>query len=163
MADSLIYVGPEGRLTARFAFVGEAPGADEVAQGRPFIGRSGQLLRSTLFALDLQEKEIYITNVVKVRPEGNRTPSTDEVRSWLPALEQELLDLSSRTQIVAVGKTAEWALEQLGIRHEFIYHPAYILRNPAERDKWVVSLEDIIYPAAAMEGSPNPPEENEGE
>lgn len=136
----LIYVPPDGDTwLADIVIVGEAPGADEERERRPFVGRSGRLLREALTRAGLPWERVLITNVVNVRPEGNRTPDTDEIESWLPHLE---LQVANRAAILAVGKTAQKALDQLGgvLQYTSVYHPAYILRNGIHRQNWEEQL-----------------------
>lgn len=140
-----------GNTRAELMFVGEAPGADEDAQGEPFVGRAGQLLTKIIEAMGLTRGEVYITNVLKCRPPQNRTPLPDEVTNCLPYL-LEQIELIQPKLIVALGATALRALldVQLGITkmrgHWYTFrdipimptfHPAYLLRNPAaKKEVW---------------------------
>ena len=140
-----------GDRSARWMFIGEAPGADEDRQGEPFVGRAGQLLTSMLKALGLRREDVYITNVLKCRPPGNRDPRPEEARSCRGYLERQI-ELVDPAVIVAVGRIAaqnlletENALAKLrGRVHALgdrrrplvvIYHPAYLLRSPGEKRK----------------------------
>ncbi|MGQ9470513.1 MAG: uracil-DNA glycosylase [Candidatus Aminicenantales bacterium] len=133
----------EGNWQAELMFVGEAPGAEEDAQGRPFVGRAGQLLTRIIEAMTFKREEVYITNVVKCRPEGNRTPHSEEVELCSPFLVAQIKTINPRV-IVALGKVAadffipgNLSLAELRgnfFRYEDIpvmptYHPAFILRN----------------------------------
>ena len=141
----------DGSPTARLVFVGEGPGADEDAQGLPFVGRAGKLLTQMIEAMGLQRRDVYICNVVKCRPPGNRQPEPDEVAACSPFLFRQLDSIKPKV-IVCLGATAFQTLLQTnrGISHyrgqwlEFrgykmlpTYHPAYLLRNPAAKaDVW---------------------------
>jgi uracil-DNA glycosylase len=137
----------DGSPTARLLFVGEGPGADEDAQGLPFVGRAGQLLNNMINAMGLKREEVYIANVVKCRPPGNRTPEPDEANTCSPFLFRQI-DVVRPEVIVALGATAATYL--LGARqplaglrgrvHRFLdaklivtYHPAYLLRDPRQK------------------------------
>ena len=130
-------------------FVGEAPGADEDRQGEPFVGRAGQLLNSMIFAIGLKREEVYIANVIKCRPPGNRDPQPEEVEQCEPYLIRQI-ELIRPRLIVALGRHAahsllktELPLAKLrGGRHSYhdtplivTYHPAYLLRSPGEKRK----------------------------
>jgi DNA polymerase len=139
----------EGDPRARLLFVGEAPGADEDRTGRPFVGRAGQLLTKIIQSIGLERSEVYIANVLKCRPPGNRTPRPDEVENCFPYLHLQIAGI--RPQVICtLGAPAARALLGLkgGIsahrgrvfRYEGIvvvptFHPAYLLRNPAEKIK----------------------------
>ena len=140
-----------GNPNADLMFVGEAPGADEDIQGEPFVGRAGQLLTKIIEAIDLRREDVYIANVIKCRPPGNRNPEPDEVEQCEPFLFRQV-DIIRPKVIVALGKFAAQCLLKTDapitrIRgREFTYrdsvliptfHPAYLLRNPsAKRDVW---------------------------
>lgn len=139
-----------GDEKARWLFVGEGPGADEDAQGEPFVGQAGKLLDNMLMAIRLKRgNDVYIANVVKCRPPGNRAPEPDEVAACMPYLQRQIELLQPRV-IVALGKTAATALlgreatlgSLRGTLHEYrgiplvvTYHPAYLLRTPADKAK----------------------------
>jgi DNA polymerase len=141
----------EGPLEARLVVVGEGPGANEDAQGRPFVGRAGELLNDILAAIDCPRETVYIANVVKCRPPENRKPQGDEVETCMPFLHRQLALLRPKV-IVAMGATAAEALLQTraalaalrGQVHEYrgipvvvTYHPAALLRNPNwKRPTW---------------------------
>jgi len=145
----------EGSATADVVFVGEGPGADEDRSGRPFVGRAGRLLdRIITNGMKLRREDVYICNVVKCRPPGNRTPTPEEVAACEPYLERQLRALRPRV-ICALGATAARALlrddrpmsrlrgrvhEYAGIPVVPTYHPAYLLRNPAAK---AATWEDI--------------------
>jgi DNA polymerase len=141
----------EGNPQARLVFVGEAPGREEDLQGRPFVGRAGELLTRIIEAIDLTREEVYIANIVKCRPPGNRNPQPDEIRTCLPFLRRQLETIRPRI-ICALGTFAAQTLleteERISIlRGRFYayqgarlmptYHPAFLLRNPQfKRDVW---------------------------
>jgi DNA polymerase len=137
----------DGSPTARLMFVGEGPGADEDAQGLPFVGRAGQLLNNMIAAMGLKREEVYIANVVKCRPPGNRTPEPEEANTCSPFLFRQI-DVIRPQVIVALGATAATYL--LGQRQPLAglrgrvhawrgsqlivtYHPAYLLRDPRQK------------------------------
>jgi DNA polymerase len=137
---------------AQLMFVGEAPGADEDAQGEPFVGRAGQLLTKIIEAIDLKRSDVYIANVIKCRPPGNRNPEPDEVATCQPFLFQQIDTIRPKV-IVALGTFAAKALLQTeapisrirgqvfdfrgGIKLIPTFHPAFLLRSPErKRDVW---------------------------
>jgi DNA polymerase len=137
----------DGSPNARLMFVGEGPGADEDAQGLPFVGRAGQLLNNMIMAMGLKREEVYIANVVKCRPPGNRTPEPEEANTCSPFLFRQI-DVVRPEVIVALGATAAtYLLGQrqplAGLRgrvHSFrgtklivTYHPAFLLRDPRQK------------------------------
>jgi DNA polymerase len=137
----------DGSPDARLMFVGEGPGADEDAQGLPFVGRAGQLLNNMITAMGLKREEVYIANVVKCRPPGNRTPEPEEANTCSPFLFRQI-DAVRPEVIVALGATAAtYLLGQrqplAGLRgrvHSFrgtklivTYHPAFLLRDPRQK------------------------------
>jgi len=140
-----------GCAPAEIMFIGEAPGADEDAQGIPFVGRAGQLLTKIIEAMSCRREEVYIANIIKCRPPQNRTPEADEVANCLPYVLSQI-ELVQPKVIVALGATALRALldVHLGITkmrgHWYTFrdipimptfHPAYLLRNPAaKREVW---------------------------
>jgi DNA polymerase len=140
-----------GNSRARLCFLGEAPGADEDRLGEPFVGRAGQLLNDILKACTLQREDVYILNVLKCRPPGNRNPAADEQANCRPYLERQL-DIIKPEFICCLGSVAASALLETsqsigrlrgrlhqwrGINVLATYHPAYLLRNPAaKRDVW---------------------------
>ena len=141
----------EGNPEARLVFVGEGPGADEDASGRPFIGRAGQLLNKIIEAIGLRREDVYICNVVKCRPPGNRTPERDEVETCEPFLFRQLAVIQPKV-IVVLGLPAFQCLlkskdsmsrsrglwrEWNGIKVMPTFHPAYLLRSPEKkRETW---------------------------
>ena len=141
----------DGSAKARLVFVGEGPGADEDAQGLPFVGRAGKLLTQMIEAMGLERKDVYICNVVKCRPPENRAPEPDEVATCSPYLLRQI-DVIQPRVIVCLGAVAaktlletnrgitqfrgQW-LEWRGRKLMATYHPAYLLRNPnAKGEVW---------------------------
>ncbi len=142
----------QGRLAPDIMFIGEGPGEDEDLQGLAFVGRAGQLLTQIIEAMGYTRDDVFIGNVVKCRPPGNRTPMPDEMAACLPFLERQI-DLIRPSIIVALGGTAmkglfndpkiaitrvrgQW-MEYRGIPVMPTFHPAYLLRNPpAKREVW---------------------------
>jgi uracil-DNA glycosylase family 4 len=137
----------DGSPNARLMFVGEGPGADEDAQGIPFVGRAGQLLNNMIGAMGLKREEVYIANVVKCRPPGNRTPEPEEANTCSPFLFRQI-DVVHPEVIVALGATAATYLlgqkqplaglrgrvhSLRGSRLIVTYHPAYLLRDPRQK------------------------------
>jgi DNA polymerase len=138
-----------GDLQASLVFVGEAPGADEDAQGLPFVGRAGQLLTKIIEAMGFKREEVFICNVLKCRPPNNRPPAPGEVINCRPYLKRQLEFIKPKV-IVALGNHAVKALLQTekgisqmrgtfqkyeGIPVMCTYHPAYLLRSPGEKRK----------------------------
>ena len=139
-----------GDEKANWLFVGEGPGAEEDAQGEPFVGQAGKLLDNMLAAIQLKRgKNVYIANIVKCRPPENRNPQADEIAQCLPYLERQIALIQPKL-IVALGKVASNALlgrdatlaSLRGTAHDFhgiplivTYHPAYLLRSPSEKAK----------------------------
>lgn len=141
----------EGNRQARLMIIGEGPGHDEDLQGKPFVGRAGQLLTKILQSIHLQREEVYITNIIKCRPPQNRNPEPDEIKSCYPFLHDQIRAI--RPQIIcALGSFAAQTLlktdakitalrgrfyEFSGIKVVPTYHPAYLLRNPErKREVW---------------------------
>jgi len=148
----------DGNPKADLVFVGEGPGADEDAQGLPFVGRAGKLLTQMIEAMGLQRKEVYICNVVKCRPPENRTPEEDEINTCSPFLLRQLEVISPKV-IVCLGAVAAKTLLQTnrGISHfrgqwlEYrnsklmaTYHPAYLLRNPNVKGEVWKDLQKVM-------------------
>jgi DNA polymerase len=137
-----------GNPKARIAFVGEAPGGDEDRKGEPFVGRAGQLLTEIITkGMRLRREDVYICNVIKCRPPGNRNPEPDEVAACEPFLVRQLAIIGPEV-IVALGKFAAQTLlrsktpitqlrgrwfDYHGIMLMPTFHPAYLLRNPGDK------------------------------
>lgn len=140
-----------GNPGARLCFMGEAPGADEDAQGEPFVGRAGQLLNKIIEACRLRREDVYILNTIKCRPPQNRNPLPDEVANCREYLDRQL-EIIRPEFICCLGAVAAQALlgtelsigrmrkrffDYRGSRVLCTYHPAYLLRNPAaKKDVW---------------------------
>jgi len=141
----------EGNPRAKLVFVGEGPGAEEDATGRPFVGRAGQLLDKIIAAIGLKREDVYIANIVKCRPPGNRTPERDEVETCEPFLFRQIACIKPLV-IVALGSPAFQCLLRTrepitrargqwrdlnGIRLMPTFHPAFLLRSPdKKREVW---------------------------
>ncbi|MCF7853685.1 MAG: uracil-DNA glycosylase [Candidatus Pacebacteria bacterium] len=140
----------EGDPHARIMFIGEGPGFDEDQSGRPFVGRAGQLLTKMIQAMQLSREEVFIGNIVKCRPPGNRTPHEDEAEACLPFLRRQI-ELIQPDILVLLGATPlKYILGKTGITrlhgtwHDVngiatipTFHPSYLLRSPQrKRDVW---------------------------
>ncbi len=138
-----------GNPRAELAFVGEGPGADEDREGEPFVGKAGQLLTRMIEAMGYRRGDVYIANVVKCRPPGNRNPEPDEIEACEPFLRAQIAAVEPKV-IVALGKFAAQTLlrettpisrlrgrwfEYGGVRLMPTFHPAYLLRSPEEKKK----------------------------
>ncbi|AKJ02917.1 Uracil-DNA glycosylase, family 4 [Archangium gephyra] len=147
-----------GNPRAELVFVGEGPGADEDAQGVPFVGAAGQLLTKMIEAMGYRRDDVYICNVVKCRPPNNRNPEPDEVTACEPFLRAQLRAVQPKV-IVALGKFAAQTLlrdttaitkmrgnwrEYEGIKLMPTFHPAYLLRQPAEKKKAWEDLQQVM-------------------
>jgi len=136
-----------GNPAAHLVFVGEAPGADEDAQGEPFVGRAGQLLTKIIQAMGMQREDVYICNIIKCRPPNNRTPEADEILACQPFLLKQLQAIGPRFICALGGPAAQTLLKTKEpisrLRGRFFdfhglpllptFHPAYLLRNPHEK------------------------------
>ena len=157
----------EGNPKPEILFVGEAPGAKEDETGRPFVGRSGQLLTKMIEAMGVKREQVFIANVVKCRPPENRPPKPAEVEQCRPFLEAQIKMLKPKV-VVALGKTAAANLLQTkqaigelrGKMHSYqgtkllvTFHPAYLLRNPpAKKDCWEdlqIAMKELGWKAPA--------------
>ncbi len=155
-----------GNPRADLMFVGEGPGADEDEQGEPFVGRAGQLLNKMIAAMGLRREQVYIANVVKCRPPGNRTPEREECDTCSPFLMRQI-DVIRPRVIVALGAVAAKNLLGLndsmaslrgrvydfrGSRLIVTYHPAFLLRDPRQKgEAWKdlqIAMRELGLPAA---------------
>ncbi len=155
------YVFGEGNPYSPVVFVGEAPGEEEDQQKRPFVGRAGRYLNQKLEEVGLKREEVYITNVVKSRPPGNRKPSAKEMQSCLPYLRKEI-DIIKPKLIVCLGSTAlegilgknlpvtkyrgqlfDYPYDR-SIKVFLTYHPAYVLRNPYSDKEFTEDMRRIV-------------------
>lgn len=147
-----------GNPHAEIMFIGEAPGFHEDQQGKPFVGRAGQLLTAMLQAINIARDDVFIANVLKCRPPNNRDPLPEEVKTCTPYLEQQI-DCVKPKLLVALGRVSahyllqtKQSLESMRNKiHTFgeaktplivTYHPAYLLRNPADKKK---SYHDLLF------------------
>ena len=139
-------------------FIGEAPGADEDQQGEPFVGRAGQLLNNMIKAMGLRREDIYIANIIKCRPPGNRTPERDECETCSPFLMRQIAAIKPKA-IVALGAVAAKTLlainapmsELRGKWYDFrgtklavTYHPAFLLRDPRQKKEAWKDLQMVM-------------------
>ncbi|MGE0628593.1 MAG: uracil-DNA glycosylase [Hyphomicrobiaceae bacterium] len=156
-----------GAAKSRLMLIGEAPGRDEDIEGRPFVGRAGQLLDKMLAATGLKESDVHITNIVYWRPPGNRTPSLLEVQACRPFVERQielvepdiilLLGGAAAKSLLGVeegimrlrGKWREMEFGERKIRVMATLHPAYLLRTPVQKR---LAWRDMLAVAAALEG-----------
>ncbi len=157
-----------GNPRARLVFVGEGPGAEEDAQGLPFVGAAGQLLTKMIVAMGLKRDDVYICNVVKCRPPGNRNPEPEEIAACEPFLRAQLQCIGPEV-VVALGKFAaqtllregtpitrlrgQWRTYQ-GMKLMPTFHPAYLLRNPAEKKPCWEDLKAVM--AVLAKAAPSP-------
>jgi uracil-DNA glycosylase family 4 len=153
-----------GDPNAEWLFIGEAPGADEDRQGEPFVGQAGKLLDAMMAGIGLRRgRNVYIANILKSRPPGNRDPRPEEVEACLPYLERQI-DLIKPRLIVVLGRIAAQTLlvsdtpigklrghvhQYRGVPMVVTYHPAYLLRNPADKAK---AWEDLVLARQTMAG-----------
>lgn len=153
-----------GDPNASLVFVGEGPGADEDAQGEPFVGLAGQLLNKMIAAMGLAREDVYICNVVKCRPPGNRNPEPDEIAACQPFLERQIDAIRPR-MIVTLGKFAAHALLRettpisrlrgtfrvyRGVPLMPTYHPAYLLRDPSKKGECWSDLKAVVAELARV-------------
>ncbi len=147
-----------GNPKAELVFVGEGPGADEDAQGVPFVGKAGQLLTKMIEAMGFKRDDVYICNVVKCRPPNNRNPEPDEIQACEPFLKAQLASIRPKV-IVALGKFAAQTLlrvdtpitrlrgqwrEYEGVPLMPTFHPAYLLRSPEEKKHAWLDLQQVM-------------------
>lgn len=151
-----------GDPDAEWLFIGEAPGADEDRLGEPFVGQAGKLLDAMMAGVGLRRgRNVYIANILKSRPPGNRDPRPEEVAACLPYLERQI-DLIRPKLIVVLGRIAAQTLlvtdtpigklrghvhQYRGVPMVVTYHPAYLLRNPADKAK---AWEDLVLARRTM-------------
>lgn len=148
LSDSPVFGG--GPSDADLMIIGEAPGEEEDLSGEPFVGRAGRLLDQILASVGLDREDVYVTNLVKFRPPGNRNPSQDEIDASVPVLIEQIRLIRPRVIVTLGNVPTRWLLgtsdgitalhgswhDWNGIRVMPLYHPAYLLRNPSrERDK----------------------------
>ncbi|MEI7787392.1 MAG: uracil-DNA glycosylase [Chlorobiaceae bacterium] len=167
----LNFVFGEGNPCADLVVIGEAPGADEDASGRPFVGRSGQLLDKILLAAGFDRNEVYICNILKCRPPGNRNPLADEIGFCMPLLLSQLQIVSPKI-ILVLGKVAANTLFEnnlaLGSMRGKVqkwkkydcfitYHPAALLRNPNWKHGCWQDIQLMMHHYKQISGPKNPP------
>ncbi len=147
-----------GNPKADLMFIGEAPGADEDIQGQPFVGRAGQLLTNMIKAMGLSREDVYIANIIKCRPPGNRTPERDECATCSPFLMRQIEVIKPRV-IVALGAVAARTLLAInapmsefrgrfydfrGTKLAVTYHPAFLLRDPRQKKETWKDLQMVM-------------------
>jgi uracil-DNA glycosylase len=147
-----------GNPDAELMFIGEAPGADEDQQGEPFVGRAGQLLNNMIKAMGLRREDIYIANIIKCRPPGNRTPERDECETCSPFLMRQIAAIKPKV-IVALGAVAAKTLLAInapmsdfrgrwfdfrGTKLAVTYHPAFLLRDPRQKKEAWKDLQMVM-------------------
>jgi|SRR5580704_1403929 uracil-DNA glycosylase family 4 len=147
-----------GNPNADLMFIGEAPGADEDQQGEPFVGRSGQLLTNMIKAMGLSREEVYIANIIKCRPPGNRQPEHDECETCSPFLMRQIAAIRPKA-IVALGAVAAKTLLAVnapmselrgqwfdfqGTKLAVTYHPAFLLRDPRQKKETWKDLQMVM-------------------
>lgn len=147
-----------GDPKANLMFIGEAPGADEDQQGEPFVGRAGQLLNNMIRAMGLQREDVYIANIIKCRPPGNRTPERDECDTCSPFLMRQISVIKPKV-IVALGAVAAKTLLAInapmsefrgqwydfrGTKLAVTYHPAFLLRDPRQKKEAWKDLQRVM-------------------
>jgi DNA polymerase len=147
-----------GNPNAELMFIGEAPGADEDIQGEPFVGRAGQLLNNMIKAMGINREDVYIANIIKCRPPGNRTPERDECETCSPFLMRQIAVVKPKV-IVALGAVAAKTLlainapmmEMRGRWYDFrgtklavTYHPAFLLRDPRQKKEAWKDLQMVM-------------------
>ncbi|MDY6979714.1 MAG: uracil-DNA glycosylase [Pseudomonadota bacterium] len=154
-----------GDSQARWLLIGEAPGADEDRQGEPFVGRAGKLLNAMLQSVGLSRERVYIANILKCRPPNNRDPRPDEAAACFPYLQRQI-ELIQPDLIIALGRVAAQRLlecstplsrlrgsvhrlESTGTPLIATYHPAYLLRTPADKRK---AWEDLLFARSLTSG-----------
>jgi len=147
-----------GNPDAELMFIGEAPGADEDQQGEPFVGRAGQLLNNMIKAMGLRREDVYIANIIKCRPPGNRTPERDECETCSPFLMRQIAAIKPKA-IVALGAVAAKTLLAInapmsefrgrwfdfrGTKLAVTYHPAFLLRDPRQKKEAWKDLQIVM-------------------
>jgi uracil-DNA glycosylase family 4 len=147
-----------GNPHADLMFIGEAPGADEDQQGEPFVGRAGQLLNNMIKAMGIQREDVYIANIIKCRPPGNRTPEREECETCSPFLMRQIAAIKPKV-IVALGAVAAKTLLGInapmselrgrwfdfrGTKLAVTYHPAFLLRDPRQKKETWKDLQMVM-------------------
>jgi uracil-DNA glycosylase len=160
-----------GNPRADLMFIGEAPGADEDQQGEPFVGRAGQLLNNMIKAMGLRREDVYIANIIKCRPPGNRTPERDECETCSPFLMRQIATIKPKV-LVALGAVAAKTLlainapmsELRGKWYDFrgtklavTYHPAFLLRDPRQKKEAWKDLQ-MVMKGLGLAAPPKSPE-----
>ena len=148
----------EGNPSAELMFIGEGPGADEDRQGRPFVGRAGQLLDKMIEAMQFRREEVYIANIVKCRPPGNRTPFPEEAQACINYVRWQIALIKPKAIVLLGGTAARYLLntttgimrlrghwmDYSGIPVMPTYHPAFLLRQEAEKRNCWNDLQQVM-------------------
>jgi len=165
----------DGDPDADLMIIGEAPGEDEDLSGRPFVGRAGQLLDKVLASVEIDRADVYVTNIVKFRPPGNRNPRPDEIDASIPMLLEQIRCVRPQVIVTLGNVPTQWFLQSKegitklrgrwsdwhGVRLLPLYHPAYLLRNPSRETgsaKWqtwqdVKALKAVLTDLGPKQGS----------
>ena len=153
-ANNLVF--SDGNINSKIMIIGEGPGANEDAEGKPFVGRAGKLLDKMLAAINLDRKKVYISNVVNYRPPSNRKPTDEEIERYLPFLVSHIEIINPKI-ILLLGSTAmnaliggevviskargKWIQKQIGTNKSWViasFHPAFLMRQPAQKKlSWI--------------------------
>jgi uracil-DNA glycosylase family 4 len=160
VSDSVRFIPGKGNPRAAIMLVGEAPGEQESVQGLPFVGSSGKLLEEALAKVGWDRANIYVTNVVKVRPLNNRTPTLEEIQSWMPLLLEEMEQINPML-VITLGATAARVFDdtikitrdhgsteciEVGQSKYWVactFHPSYVLRGSLHKDDWFKDFQRI--------------------
>ena len=151
----------DGNINSKIMIIGEGPGAQEDAEGKPFVGRAGKLLDKMLASIQLNRKKVYISNVVNYRPPENRTPSEIEIERYLPYLKSHIEIISPKI-LILLGKTAlnaligneaviskargKWIEKEIGTAKPWViasFHPAFLMRQPEQKKFALIDLKMI--------------------
>ena len=159
----MIYVHPEeGIKQPRYIIIGEAPGANEEREGRPFVGQAGKFLKGALHGAGADLDECYFTNVVKVRPYKNQCPPKEVIDTWVQILQQEIFSYGyDNVKIFAFGGVAQYATNQIRdkfpdlqvFKHNYygFYHPAYVSRFTKFKKQWLSDLKGAVDAKSAAD------------
>jgi len=153
-----------GPIRTPLMFVGEAPGEDEDRKGEPFVGRAGQLLTSTLKRFGVERSQVFIANILKCRPPGNRTPAPDEMAACMPWLQRQIATIQPKVicglgniavQTLLVTKTGITKLrgrmtQAQGVPFFPTFHPAYILRNMSDLPLFEADIQQVLQAAGLL-------------
>ncbi|UCD14404.1 MAG: uracil-DNA glycosylase [Thermoplasmatales archaeon] len=142
-------VAGEGSVTAKVMFIGEAPGYNEDVQGKPFVGKAGKILEELLKSVGLERKEVYIANILKCRPPGNRDPLLEEIKACTPYLNKQIMSIQPSVIVTLGNFASSYILEKFGFQTEKmgkIHGKIFRIKNLLF-DAWIIPL---YHPAAAV-------------